>query len=90
MILTIKLVDKCEHDHRGEFAVLGSNRCEILISKKRNPDVNAFAATLLHELLHLWVTVLQTHGLRESISVEHRFIDDVLPYVLRKLSHHFK
>lgn len=90
MKITLKLVDKCPDDHRGEFVVIGRNRCEIQISKRHNKTVNEFAATLLHELLHLWVTILQTHGLKEGIRREHKFINKIVPTILNRLSKDYK
>jgi hypothetical protein len=90
MQLAIKLVDKCPCGRRGEFLTLSSNRCEIQISKARNKTVSEFAETLLHELLHFWITILQTHGLREGIRREHAFIFDVTPRILQKVAHYFR
>lgn len=90
MIVTINFVNRCENDHRGEFVVRGKETCEILISKARNTNLNEFAATFLHELLHLWVTVLQIHGVKEGIRREHGFINNVLPYILRRFAYWYK
>ena len=90
MKLLVKIVPKCKHNHRGEFLVRDAHKCEIQISADKNKDVSDFAATLLHELLHFWVTILQTHGLKESIRREHKFIDRVVPYLLTKLAFYFK
>jgi hypothetical protein len=90
MRLSIKLTDTCPKNHRGEFIIKGANTCEILISKKLNQNVNEFAVTLLHELLHFWVTILQTHGVKEGIKREHRFINDVVPKVIKRFAHWYK
>jgi hypothetical protein len=90
MQLRIKLVPRCEHDHRGEFIVKSKNTCEIQISKKYNKTLDEFGATLLHELLHLWVTILQSHGLKEGIRLEHRFINTVTPMILKTLVEYYK
>lgn len=90
MRLQIKMVQRCENDHRGEFIVKSSNQCEIQISKNRNQTIDDFAETLLHELLHLWVTILQTHGLKDSIRREHGFINSIVPKVIKELNKHFK
>ncbi len=90
MRLQIKMVQRCENDHRGEFIVKSNNQCEIQISKKRNQTIDDFAETLLHELLHLWVTILQTHGLKDSIRREHGFINSIVPKAIKELNKHFK
>lgn len=90
MIVTISFVGKCPNDHRGEFVVRGPETCEILISRDRNTTLNEFAATFLHELLHLWVTVLQNHGVKKGIRREHWFINDVVPKVLLRFAHWYK
>jgi hypothetical protein len=90
MIIIIKLVDRCPEDFSGEFRVLSNGRCRILISKRKNKDLTEFADTLLHELLHFWVTLLQTYGVKESIRREHKFIDEAVPDVLLKFAKHFK
>lgn len=89
MIVKLKLVKKCPNGHKGEFIVLGNNQCEIQIARNRNPSIEEFATTLIHELLHLWVTILQTHGLKEGIRREHRFINDVVPLINSKLTKHY-
>lgn len=89
MLVNLKLVPKCPKGHRGEFIVRGNSRCEILISREHNDNVGEFAATLLHELLHLWITILQSHGLSKGIRKEHKYIDGILPYILRKLAKSF-
>lgn len=85
MQLQLKLLSKLDYGHKGEFIVKGPNKCEIQISKEKNTSITEFATTLLHELLHFWVTILQTHGLKESIRKEHKFINNVVPFILRKL-----
>lgn len=74
MKLTVKLVNECPKNRRGEFVIISKSKAEILISKKRNKTVGDFAGTLLHELLHFWCTILQSHGLAEPRRKEHRFI----------------
>jgi hypothetical protein len=90
MIIKLKLVPKCEGNCSGICIIHSANVCEIQISKKRNKTIDVFADTLLHELLHLWVTILQTHGLKEDMKIEHKFIADVLPMILKKLAKYFK
>lgn len=74
MILTIKLVNQCQKNRRGEFIIKSKSNSEIRISRKFNKTVAEFAETLLHELLHFWCTILQTHGLAEPKRKEHGFI----------------
>lgn len=85
MILRFKLVRQCLHNHRGEFVRINDKTFEIRISRKLNKNVNEFLTTLLHELLHFWVTVAQTHGLEISYRKEHRFIFNVVPTIIHRL-----
>lgn len=74
MELKVKLVDECPKRRRGEFIIKSKNYSEIRISRKLNKTVAEFSETLLHELLHFWCSILQTHGLAEPKSKEHPFI----------------
>jgi len=74
MNLKVKLVAKCPKNRRGEFIIKSKNESEIRISRKLNINVAEFAETLLHELLHFWCAILQTHGLAEPKRKEHQFI----------------
>lgn len=74
MKLTVKLVSNCPRNRRGEFIIKSNSKAEIHISKLRNKTVGEFSETLLHELLHFWCTILQSHGLAKPQRKEHKFI----------------
>ena len=86
MRLTLKVVPKCSKRHMGEFIVTGRDRCKILISRQANKEIGVFAETLLHELFHFWITILEQQGLRVSLRKEHKFINGVTPMLLKRLA----
>jgi hypothetical protein len=90
MNVTIKIVKRCSGDDCGQFVTISKNRYQILIAEKHNKSIGEFADTLLHELLHLWVTVLEHNGLKEDIRREHRFINEVLPILIQKFAKHYR
>ena len=47
---------------------------EIAISHKAHKKLSAFGATMLHELLHLWIYLMGVYGYRVSLKAEHKFI----------------
>lgn len=63
------------------------NKFLITISEKENPEVLDFLETVLHELLHLYFFIFM--GIRDkkvSDALQHRVIDDVVPYTLSKIA----
>lgn len=74
MKLLIKNVKKCRNGAMGNFLLRGHESALITVSLKLNPTLAEWGATLLHELLHLWTTLMRRNGLRVSDSREHRFI----------------
>lgn len=50
----------------------------VTIYKKRNRSSVVYAATLLHELLHLWVSIIQQHDIiPEGMVQEHGLIERI-------------
>jgi antirestriction protein ArdC len=90
MIVTIKEVGKCRNGAFGNFVLRRSGDALITISRKRNPDMAEYAATLLHEILHLWVTLLRLKGFRVKDRKEHRFIYAVEDVVIAMVRKHMK
>lgn len=62
----------------------------INISRKRNNTVNKYAATLLHELLHSWVNMLEPYGFNPTDEKEHEFVDAVEAIVVQRFHKTFK
>lgn len=86
MLVNIKDVKKCRNGASGNFMLRGCNYALITISSKLNTTVAEYGATVLHELLHLWVTILRKNGFRVSNKKEHKFIyavEDVI-FILSK------
>jgi hypothetical protein len=74
--ITIKFVDKLPMGDCGYCAKRSrtSNKYEIAISRTAHKTVSEMGATLLHELLHLWVFILQVYGYRVRLKTEHQWI----------------
>lgn len=75
MILEIKKVKACRNKAYGTFTILGHERARILVSLKKNTTLAEYAATLLHELLHCYTTLLRAEGFRTTNKKEHRWIE---------------
>lgn len=74
MLVRILEVRACRNKASGNFLLRGRGSALITISQKLNVLVAEYGCTLLHELLHLWVTMLRLKGFRVSDMKEHRFI----------------
>jgi hypothetical protein len=75
MILRIKEVEKCRNGAYGNYRTQRNGQCVITISISKNQEAAEWAATVLHELLHFWVTLLRVKsGHAVSNFKEHRFI----------------
>lgn len=75
MILEIKKVKRCRNKAYGNFLIRGNERAVITISLKMNPTIAEYAATLLHELLHCYTTLLRAEGFRVTDKKEHKWIE---------------
>jgi hypothetical protein len=73
---TIRDVDFCGEDQElFGWCELKKNKFVISLSRKRNTTLEEYAGTLLHELIHLWVGILQRRKyIPESIKDEHKMI----------------
>jgi hypothetical protein len=74
MTLLVKEVPECRNGAWGNFLLRSRYRAEITISRAKNLLLADYGATLLHELLHFWVTMLRRKGVRVDNRREHRFI----------------
>lgn len=74
MKLEIKNVKKCQNGASGNFLLRGHESALITISLKHNTTLAEWGSTLLHEMLHLWTTLMRQNGMRVSDLREHRFI----------------
>ncbi len=75
MILEIKKVNRCKNGAFGSFVVLGRERARITISLERNKMLADYGATLLHELLHCYTTLLRVEGFKCTNKKEHKWIE---------------
>lgn len=90
MVLTVKDVKACKNGAWGNFVLLGRGRARITISLKKNQLLAEYGATLLHELLHFFMTSLRLKGVRVKDTTEHRFIYAVEAAVLNKFRKHLR
>ena len=74
MKVEIKMVNKCRNGAFGNFIVRGRESILITISHEKNQMMAEYGATLLHELLHLWMTLLRGKKFKCSDTKEHQFI----------------
>ena len=90
MLVEIKEVKQCRNKAFGNFVCRGQNDALITISLKKNDTVAEYSATVFHELMHLWVTILRSKGFRCTNIKEHRFIYAAEAHVLRMAKKHLK
>jgi hypothetical protein len=84
--IDIRHVDKCDDGEYGTFEIVGNKRMLITISLKRCDNQRNYLLTLLHELLHGWVALLQVNKIvKISDRREHKLIEAFELYALRKL-----
>jgi len=77
MKVEIKLVDKCQNGAYGNFICRGRQSYLITISKKFNSSLAEYWLTLLHELLHLFFTMVRRQGFIVSNRNEHKIIEQI-------------
>jgi hypothetical protein len=58
----------------GECAFLTPRRMSIRISRRQNRTINKFAGTLLHEMLHAWMNILERKGFNADGETEEAFV----------------
>lgn len=90
MKLEIKNVKKCRNGAWGNFFIRGRDSTLITISLHRNTTLAEWGATLLHEMLHLWTTLMRKNGLRVTDRREHTFINATETAVLAVMVKYLK
>lgn len=90
MLIEIKDVKRCRNGAYGNFVCRSQNNALITISLKLNDTVAEYSATVFHELMHLWVTILRTKGFRCTNIKEHRFINAAEEKVLEMAVKHLR
>lgn len=87
MRVDIKLVNECKNKAYGNFFARGRNSALITISRELNSSLADYWLTLLHELLHLFFTLVRKQGFRVTNRIEHKIIEEIedkLAYTCRK------
>lgn len=90
MKLEIKNVKACRNKASGNFLLRGHESAMITISLKHNDTLAEWGSTLLHELLHLWTTMMRQNGLKVTDTREHRFIYAAEKQVLKVMVKYMK
>lgn len=89
--MQVEIQDVNEHKDRssGNFYDYKNGRCKITVSLKRNKEAKEYASTVLHELLHLFFTLIRMKGFIET-KYEHAFIYEVEREVKKIFKRYFK
>lgn len=90
MLVEIKDVRKCKNKAYGNFLIRGKQKILITIALDKNDTVAEYSATVFHELMHLWVTILRSKGFYCTDIKEHRFIYAAEDFVLQAAKKHLK
>ncbi len=90
MRVDIKEVEAIRDDSFGTFHMKRRNYAVIKISRKLNDTVAEYAATTLHELLHLWIAILRLQDFRVADRTEHRFINDAEKTIIKSAKRYLR
>lgn len=90
MLVEIKDVKRCKNKAYGNFWIRGQQNVLITVALDKNDTVAEYSATVFHELMHLWVTILRSKGFRCTNIKEHRFIYAAEEHVLAMAKKHLK
>lgn len=90
MRLDIKKVNECKNKAYGNFMLRGHESALITISLKLNKTLDEYGATLLHEMLHAWTTLMRKEGFKVSDRREHKFIYAVEDSIIKTMLQHLK
>ncbi len=74
----------------GNTVFVTNRRIVIRMSRRLNKTVAQYAATLLHELLHVWIHVLGLMGFPVKNDPEERFVYAAERAVLKEFRKEFK
>lgn len=85
MILEIKKVKKCLNGAYGNFLLRGRDYALITVSLKLNQLLAEYGVTLLHELLHFWMTMMRREGFKMNDRREHQFIYAVEKKIINEM-----
>ena len=91
MLVDIREVKRCRNNACGNCLPRGRGKQRywvITLSTTENKTLAEWASTLLHELLHVWVTAIRLRGFKVTGIKEHKFIyeaEEAICSVLRYL-----
>lgn len=89
--MQVEILDVKSHKDgsSGWFLNHLNGRAKISISLKRNKKVEEYAATLLHEIIHLWFSLIRPKGKILSDKKEHAFIYAVERNIKKLIKEHY-
>lgn len=90
MKVIIREVKKIDDDTLGRFERLTKYTSRITIGMDGNRTLAQYGETVLHELLHLWIAILEAKGFKISEKREHKFIESVERMVTRAALLHMR
>ncbi len=90
MILEIRHVKRCRNRAYGNFHGFRDGHALITVSLEKNKRLSEYMATVLHELLHGYTTIVRRAGFRTTDKKEHRWIEACETAVLQEFTKHFK
>lgn len=90
MKVTIKKVRRCKNSAFGNFMLRGGKSALITISLERNKMLYDYWMTLLHELLHLFFTLLRRERFKVTNKQEHQIIYDIEDALAKSCGKHCK
>lgn len=90
MRVHIKEVRRCRNGAYGNFLLRGRDSSLITVSMELNKSVAEYSATVFHELMHLWMTLMRLKGFRCTNKKEHEFIYAAEAYIIRKAKMHLR
>lgn len=90
MHIEIKEVKACRNGAFGNFLLRGQQSALITISLKKNNSLAEYTATIFHELMHLWVTILRSKGFRCTNIKEHKFVYAAEDHILKMAKKHLR
>lgn len=82
MTIKIRHVEKLRSLY-GECHFVTKNKTVITVARSKNRRLATYGATVLHELLHAWVRILEWNGFEIDDEVEHEFLYAVEQAVVR-------
>lgn len=74
MVIVMKNKKRIRGKCFGITKYVNRNKVLIEISEEMNKEPAEYYSTILHELLHVWVSIMKTNGVKATKEKEHKFI----------------